>query len=108
PPAVSRKKPKTDKLFHVVVEGRGMPEYWLHLEIPATATLYDLDAYLRDIWLECCGHMSEFTIGDIRYSEQPDDFGGRWGMENEEEDMNVPVGKIFHAGLAFTYEYDFG
>jgi hypothetical protein len=105
-PAVSKTKPKTGKLFHLVVEGRGMPMYWLHLEVPATATLEDLDSYLREIWLECCGHMSQFTIGDMFYSVQPDedDFGG----DLEQRDMKVPVGKILHPGLALTYDYDFG
>jgi hypothetical protein len=106
--AVSKKKPKTGKLFQLIVEGRGMPAYWLHLEVPATATLVDLDESLRDIWLECCGHMSVFKIGNVRYSVQPDELAGGWGMEDEEEDMSVPVGKILCLGLTFTHEYDFG
>src|SRR5262249_21723148 len=40
--------------------------------------------------------------------EQRDDFGGGWGMKSQEEDLNVPTGKIFHPGLGFTYAYDFG
>jgi len=28
-----------------------------------SATLAKLDDYLRAIWLECCGHLSKFTIG---------------------------------------------
>jgi len=28
-----------------------------------SATLTKLDDYLRAIWLECCGHLSKFTIG---------------------------------------------
>jgi hypothetical protein len=109
-PAIGKKKPKAGKLLHLVVEGRGMPMYWLHLDVAATATLYDLDAYLRKIWLECCGHLSQFKIGGTHYSVQPaeDDFWGPWGKDFEERDMNVPVGKIFHRGLAFSYEYDFG
>lgn len=41
--------------------------YWLYLEMPARATLTDLDGFLRDIWLECCGHLSAFDIGTVRY-----------------------------------------
>src|SRR5947209_4813866 len=55
-------KAKKGKLFHLVVEGKHDPRYWLHLEMPATATLGDLDGLLRDIWLECCGHLSAFRI----------------------------------------------
>ena len=34
----------------------------------ADATLDDLDALLRHTWLECCGHCSDFQIGETRYS----------------------------------------
>lgn len=51
-------------LFHLVAQDAWAGEYWLHLEMNASATLQALDKYLRAIWLECCGHMSQFTIGD--------------------------------------------
>ncbi|GHV12564.1 hypothetical protein FACS189491_05810 [Spirochaetia bacterium] len=35
-------------------------EYWLLLDIALNATLEDFDDFLRQIWLECCGHMSGF------------------------------------------------
>ena len=44
--------------------------------MPADATLADLDRFLRDIWLECCGHMSQFTIGKARYISHPDRAAG--------------------------------
>ncbi len=62
------------KLFHLVVEGRYNPEYWMHLELPASDALADLDDFLREIWLECCGHLSEFTIGGTSYSSEPEDY----------------------------------
>ncbi len=37
------------KLFHIVAEGRYNPEYWIHLKIPASDTLEDLDLLLRGI-----------------------------------------------------------
>jgi len=52
--------------FHIVVEGAHRPEYWMHLEANADATLEDVDSFLRDTWLECCGHMSAFTIQKTR------------------------------------------
>lgn len=55
------------KLFHLVVEGRYLPMYWLHLAVPTTLLLTDLDAFLRTIWLECCGHLSAFEIDGRRY-----------------------------------------
>jgi hypothetical protein len=82
----------------------------MHLEVPASATLEDLDAFLRDTWVECCGHMSAFTIRGIRYTTGSGidamwiDFFGL----NAERDMNVAVGEVLAQGMEFHYEYDFG
>lgn len=67
---------KKTRLFHILVEGTYLPMYWMHLEMPAKARLYDLDDFLRAIWLECCDHLSEFEIGKERYTSAPPDFGG--------------------------------
>ena len=67
--------------------------------MPASDTLADLDDFLRAIWLECCGHLSEFTIGGTSYSSEPEDyfyFGegatdeeAEIEEEEEEEELNV-------------------
>ena len=67
----SGKKQKKIKFFHLVVEGRYLPEYWLHLLIPSSSPLWYLDNFLRGIWLECCNHLSAFTIEGERYSISP-------------------------------------
>ena len=101
-------KAKKTRLFHVVVQGKYNPQYWLHLEVPATATLQDLDAFLRHIWLECCGHLSAFTVQGTTYSTAAD-FEDPWGGEwDDERDMDVEVGEVLQPGLQFSYEYDFG
>ena len=51
------------KSFHLLVEGHHLPEYWMHLKVSSHARFEDLDNFLREIWLECCGHMSAFRIG---------------------------------------------
>ena len=48
-------------VFRLRVSGGG--PFWLDIEAAADATLDDLDSFLRGIWLECCGHLSEFSIG---------------------------------------------
>lgn len=74
------------KFFHIVAEGRYNPQYWMHIELPATDILEDLDYFFRDTWVECCGHLSAFQIGDISYSDEPEDFSfGNMIMEGEEE-----------------------
>jgi len=66
-------EPEKTKLFHLVVEGRDLPMYWMHLEMPADATLAELDDFLRGMWLECCDHLSAFRIGKVSYLSQTQD-----------------------------------
>lgn len=50
-------------LTHVrMQDGYGGP-YRLDAEVRGTATLANIDSYLRAIWLECCGHLSRFSLG---------------------------------------------
>src|SRR5260370_4450197 len=58
---VSTPTQKKTRFFHILVEGRYNPQYWMHLELSASDYLADLDDFLRAMWLECCGHLSEFT-----------------------------------------------
>lgn len=91
--------------FHLLVEGRDLPEYWMHLEVVATTTLTTLDRFLRETWLECCGHMSAFEIGGVRYSIDAG-MDDEWGME--EKSMRVRLESVLHPGESCTYEYDYG
>lgn len=97
-----RRKPVS--IYHLLVQDAYGGDFWLHLEIPAQTTLTELDEYLRAIWLECCGHLSAFEIGGIRYTQLIVNF------EAFEEDthMDVPVGNVFQPGLQGDYSYDFG
>jgi len=94
----SQRKTKT---FHLVAEGRYSPDYWLHLEVPANANLAVLDNFLRRTWLECCGHMSAFTVEGTVYSIAP-------MAEFDDKSMNIRLDKILSPGLKFYHEYDFG
>ena len=94
---------KTHSIYHLKIWG--YKPYWLHVEMKSTATLSELDHFLRAIWLECCGHLSEFRINDIGYSALPmgDDW---WGMESES--MDVALKGVLGVKEKFEYEYDFG
>ncbi len=63
------KKGNSESLYHLRVQAAGQSEFWLDLEMRGSATLLDLDDYLRAIWLECCGHMSQFSTGGWRGKE---------------------------------------
>ncbi len=74
------------RLFHILAEGRYNPQYWMHLEIPASESLFTLDGFLRDIWVECCDHLSAFEIGGTSYRDEPGDFSFEIiGAEVQEE-----------------------
>jgi len=92
---------KKMKIFHLVVEGHDLPTYWIHLDAPVNATLKDLDDFLRDTWLECCGHLSAFTIEGRRYEVAENEF-------MEVEIMDVVLGKVINPRMKFYHEYDFG
>jgi hypothetical protein len=108
--AVSKAAPKTVHLFQLLAQGQYNSEYWLYVEMPATATLRDLDDFLRHIWLECCGHLSAFKIAGTQYSVQTvEEAGDPWlAPDWEEESMDVPIGKVLRPGMTFTHDYDFG
>jgi len=71
------------------VEGANNKNYWLYLDVAKDGTLEDVDGFLRDIWLECCGHLSAFTMG------------------REELDMTTRLDQ-FQLGDKLLHEYDFG
>jgi hypothetical protein len=66
---------KKERIFHILVEGKYLPMYWMHLEMPAKATLLDLDDFLRAVWVECCEHLSAFKVGKMSFSSPMPDFG---------------------------------
>lgn len=100
-----RRPGPTMKHFHLVVEGRDLPMYWMHLEVRTGITLADLDAFLRETWLECCGHMSAFEIAGQRYQSGSGLF---FEAEPGEHSLRVRLDRVFHPGITCLYEYDFG
>lgn len=93
------------KALHVRVEGRFAPDYWMHIEIADSLTLYELDDFLRRTWLDCCHHMSRFTIRDESYEYES--FGdSRWAPP--EKTMDVELHEAIPPGTVFAHEYDYG
>lgn len=96
------------EIFHVCVSGKYDVNQWLHLEVHSNAFLSALDIFLRDIWLECCGHLSSFEIDGIHYESAPAapfdgfDFGYR------AQSTRIRTEKVLKPRLRFEYEYDFG
>jgi Plasmid pRiA4b ORF-3-like protein len=101
----SKQKAQPTRKLHLVVEGRDLPMYWMHLEVTASTTLTRLDRFLRNTWLECCGHLSAFEIEGVRYSVDT-------GMDDEwdmgDKSMRVRLDKVLSPGQTCSYEYDYG
>ncbi len=80
-------------LYHLQVRDAWDGDFWLHLEMNGTATLDDLDYYLRSIWLECCGHLSQFSFG---------------GWSGDEIPKDRTIERVLRVGDELTHIYDFG
>jgi hypothetical protein len=80
-------------LFHLRVQDAYRKDFWLDLEMRGSKSLQHLDDYLRAIWLECCGHMSQFSLSG--------GFAQAVGKTRKVED-------VFQLGRELTHIYDFG
>lgn len=92
-----------NQVFLIKASGKGLSDYWLFFEASGNATLENLDLFLRDTWLECCGHLSLFDIGGIQFYSDKESAREFDGMT-----MNVPLKSVLKSGTIFQHEYDFG
>jgi len=77
----------TESYHHIVVEAY---EMFLHILLQSESKMKVLDNFLRDIWLDCCGHLSNFGHKNFRIK-----------MSDTIADIFVPKVKIYH-------DYDYG
>lgn len=94
--SVNEKKDQTIYLMKIA----GGSKFWMYVEMQGKATLADLDEFLRQKWLECCGHLSVFNVRGNEYYSDPSEPG--------DESMDHAIAGIFEDGIRWTYEYDFG
>lgn len=98
------KKARHGRLFDLMVWGRYAPEYWMHLDVPADMPLTTLDRFLRDTWLECCGHLSAFRIAGDSYVSYVD---SAYGLDDRSM-RGVKIGDVLDVGDQCSHKYDFG
>jgi hypothetical protein len=109
-PAHDLARGPSEGLAAIRVTSPGLPAYWLDVEVRREARLEGLDQFLRRHWLECCGHLSRFRIGDrdffsrgYEFDRSPAGAGrGPARMSTRFRDVGPGVGE------RFAYEYDFG
>ena len=90
-----REKPVSDNenfssLMIILIEGKYDPAYWLVIKARHDITMKKIDKFLRDIWVECCGHLSGFS-----------DSYSKIGMTKKLCD-------VFEKGRKISYTYDYG
>lgn len=79
----------TTTLYQFKIYDKYMPDFFLHVLVSKKAKLFHLDRFLREIWLECCGHMSGFRAN------------------REEIDMGEPI-EVLSEYKKVDYTYDYG
>ena len=87
--AQMQKESDENKINYVHVEVEAFVMF-LHLLVKGDAQMKVIDKFLRDIWLECCGHLSAFGHKNFKIA-----------MSRRVEDVFQPRIKIYH-------DYDFG
>lgn len=102
---VGEKAKRKCRYFQIVITGKYVKNYWLIVETSENTTLKELDQFIRDIWVECCGHLSAFTIHGVQYESNPD-MDGFWGMPSR--NMNYRLRDVVDVGNSISYKYDFG
>lgn len=90
-----------NKYFLLSIEGKYDSDYWMNIIVKKNWKLEVLDSFLRDIWLECCGHLSEFDIKGTVYSVSPNE-------EFDDNSMNYKIGDVLGVKDKFLHTYDYG
>ena len=82
---------KPEALLLLRAQASGLPAFWLDMAVKREGKLKDVDRFLRRIWLECCGHMSEFS-----------------SVTHRKVSMNTKVSEAVGSVDRLGYVYDFG
>jgi hypothetical protein len=101
---------KAARLLRLRIEDAYSPIFWMDVEIKSTATLEVLDDFLRQEWLECCGHLSAFYIDQDTFMVPSAYRMEPVGLfaDPSERSMKAKLGGILSKGIRFQHVYDFG
>ncbi len=94
--------------YELFIYGKYENAYWMVIEIKEDDTLRDLDQFLRDIWLECCGHLSSFFINGVLYDSMLGDDMFFYGSEPNRSMKDYQLKEVLKTEMKILYQYDFG
>ncbi len=96
---------KTKEQFILKITDKYDPStYYIYITIDVNLTLRALDTFLRDIWMECCGHLSEFNIDGVTYAC---DGALEGSVLVEQESFDFYLKNILYINSKIKYLYDF-
>lgn len=87
-----------DIYFMLRIRGKYNKSFFLYLDIKGEAIFDELDQFLRDIWLECCNHLSDIRINDKVITFPSESY----------QYQEFKLIDLLDLGSFFTYRYDFG
>lgn len=80
-----------------IKDKKNVGKYCIYISIDANLKLQHLDKFIRDIWVECCDHLSAFYIDKKEYRSNSDG----------QLKMNINLKDILNVNQKFEYKYDF-
>ncbi|WP_293981281.1 SEC-C metal-binding domain-containing protein [uncultured Clostridium sp.] len=96
---ISDKESRTRNQFIISIKDKyDKNTYCVYISISSVLQLLHLDRFIRDVWVNCCDHLSCFIINKVIYNDN----------SNEMYEMSVRLNDILFCGMKFQYEYDFG
>ena len=102
---LNKSKVNKDKFIIKMVDKYNPSVYTIYLSIDKGTTLRNLDTFLRDVWMECCGHLSAFEINNVTYSCNE---GSDEDFFSDDETMDINLKDTISIGDKFDYSYDYG
>lgn len=97
--ARKHRAPGDAEYFLIRVSDESDPDFWMYLEVKADASLKQVDQFLREAWVDCCGHISAFFIKDEMYASAC--------SGAEQRSMSAKLDGLIKNGSKFRYVYDF-
>jgi len=89
------------KYYTLKIKDAYSSSFFLYVSAVSHLTLEELDQFLRDIWVECCGHLSCFNYNGKTYNI---DDQSSFGVDGR----NIQLKQLLKIGETLSYEYDYG
>ena len=101
-----------DTFTHVTFRAEPNVNYWMVAVIRKDVTLRQVDEFLRNVWLECCNHLSRFNFGGMTVGSDGFEKEMRHHFDHIDTShiatFDSELMKIALPGTILEHEYDMG